>query len=62
MTVPATKPERPRNAVDCRRCKGKPPRRNNPPCAPCGGKGWLTPAEVAALSRPRDEDDGGSAA
>jgi len=42
--------DRPKNAVDCRKCKGRPPRRGNPPCKFCQGKGWLTPAELAALT------------
>ncbi len=40
--------ERPDSAIDCKQCKGKPPRRNQPQCKPCGGKGWLTPAELQA--------------
>lgn len=53
-----TTEQRPRDAMPCRRCKGRPPRRNNEKCRFCGGKGWLTPAELAALSRPRGEDEG----
>ena len=40
---------RPRDAVDCKRCKGRPPRRNQAKCSACGGRGWLRQAELEAL-------------
>lgn len=43
--------DRPRNALDCKKCKGRPPRRGNPPCKFCKGKSWLTPEELAAVVR-----------
>jgi DnaJ-class molecular chaperone len=51
------KPDRPRNAETCKKCRGKAPRRNTPPCQWCGGKGWLTPEELRALTTPPKEDD-----
>lgn len=30
------------NEIRCKKCKGKPPRRGNPPCATCKGSGYVT--------------------
>jgi len=47
--------DRPRNAIDCKKCKGRPPRRGQPVCATCRGRGWLTPAELEAMKSPAQE-------